>query len=76
MCLLADSITASIEAGCHAFDLLRGDHEYKRHFGGYSTQNLRVMIYRYAWLPKAEEAIRSLRRRLRPAKTVHVAEVA
>ena len=52
-CLLADSIAAAISDGCRSFDLLRGDHDYKRHFGGYATNNLRVVIYRHGWLPKA-----------------------
>ncbi len=64
-CLLADSIAAAIADGCHTFDLLRGDHDYKRHFGGYTTNNLRVIVYRYGWLPKAEEAARKLRRKLK-----------
>jgi CelD/BcsL family acetyltransferase involved in cellulose biosynthesis len=63
-CLLADSIEAAIRDGCHTFDLLRGDHDYKRHFGGYTTNNLRVVVYRYGWLPRAEEAARGLKRRL------------
>jgi CelD/BcsL family acetyltransferase involved in cellulose biosynthesis len=58
VCLLADSIRAAIEAGCHTFDLLRGDHDYKQHFGGQTTNNLRVTIYRYAWLPRVEGALR------------------
>jgi CelD/BcsL family acetyltransferase involved in cellulose biosynthesis len=61
VCLLADSIAAASAAGCHTFDLLRGDHEYKRHFGGYLKSNLRVTIYRYGWLPRAEVAARKLR---------------
>jgi len=69
VCLLADSIKGAIEAGCTTFDLLRGDHDYKRHFGGTVSRNLRVTIYRYGWLPAAEEAAKKLKRRLvkRPA---------
>jgi CelD/BcsL family acetyltransferase involved in cellulose biosynthesis len=65
-CLLADSILAAIGSGCHTFDLLRGDHEYKSHFGGQLTRNFRVTIYRYGWLPALENAVRTLRTRLRP----------
>ena len=65
VCLLADSIRAAIADGCHLFDLLRGDHDYKRHFGGYATNNMRVVIYRHGWLPKAEEAARKLKRKLK-----------
>jgi CelD/BcsL family acetyltransferase involved in cellulose biosynthesis len=64
-CLLASSIAAAIEAGCHTFDLLRGEHDYKRHFGGEVRANLRVTIYRYRWLPMLAEAGRGLLRRLR-----------
>jgi CelD/BcsL family acetyltransferase involved in cellulose biosynthesis len=71
-CLLADSIAAAIADGCHTFDLLRGDHDYKRHFGGYTTNNLRVVIYRYGWLPKAEEAARKLRSKVRRSATLQL----
>jgi CelD/BcsL family acetyltransferase involved in cellulose biosynthesis len=64
-CLLADSISAALERGLHTFDLLRGDHEYKHHFGGYTTNNLRVIVYRYGWLPRAESTARALRRKLK-----------
>lgn len=64
-CLLANSIEAAIGSGCHTFDLLRGDHEYKRHFGGYTTRNVRISIYRYNWLPLVEDAAWRLRRMLR-----------
>lgn len=63
-CLLASSIDAAIAAGCHTFDLMRGDHDYKRHFGGYTTSNMRVTIYRSAWLPRVETAAREFRSRL------------
>ena len=66
VCLLADSIAAAIAAGGQTFDLLRGDHEYKQHFGGQVRDNLRVTMYRYRWLPRLEEAGRELRGRLRP----------
>jgi CelD/BcsL family acetyltransferase involved in cellulose biosynthesis len=65
-CLLADSIRAAIESGCHTFDMLRGDHEYKAHFGGYAANNLRLTIYRYGWLPRAQALAASLRHRLKP----------
>jgi CelD/BcsL family acetyltransferase involved in cellulose biosynthesis len=64
-CLLADSIEAAIEAGCHTFDLMRGDHEYKRHFGGRETRNLRITLYKPGWLLGAEAAAYRLRGRLR-----------
>jgi CelD/BcsL family acetyltransferase involved in cellulose biosynthesis len=64
-CLLANSIEAAIADGCHTFDLLRGDHDYKRHFGGHTTYNMRVVVYRYGWLPRVEEVARKLKRRLR-----------
>lgn len=64
-CLLAESIAAAIEAGCHTFDLMRGDHEYKHHFGGYAVPNLRVTLYQYMWLPRLEQWARWLRGRLR-----------
>lgn len=70
VCLLADSIRAAIEAGCHTFDLLRGDHDYKAHFGGYTTNNLRVTIYRYSWLPKVEQIMRELRQMLRRSPAI------
>lgn len=63
VCLLADSIAAAIEEGCHTFDLLRGDHDYKRHFGGYEAYNQRITIYRYAWLPRLEAVARKLKSR-------------
>ena len=63
-CLIADSIEGAINDGYKTFDLLRGDHDYKRHFGGYSTATLRVMVYRYNWLPRAEGLLRTLRGRL------------
>lgn len=58
ICLLANSLQAAIGEGHHTFDLLRGDHEYKRHFGGYTVNNLRVTIYRFDWLPRLEKAAR------------------
>jgi CelD/BcsL family acetyltransferase involved in cellulose biosynthesis len=64
-CLLVSSISAAIEAGCHTFDLMRGDHEYKRRFGGYVVSNLRVTIYHYSWLPGVEAIARGLLGRLR-----------
>ena len=66
-CLLIDSIRAAIEDGQHHFDLLRGDHDYKRHFGGYATNNLRVVVYRYGWLPQAEMLAHKLKHRLKGA---------
>lgn len=71
-CLLIDSIRAAIEGGCHHFDLLRGDHEYKRHFGGYSVNNLRVVVYRYGWLPRAEVLAQGLKRRLKGARPMQL----
>ncbi|MBF6614051.1 MAG: GNAT family N-acetyltransferase [Chloroflexi bacterium] len=65
VCLLADSIRDAIEAGCHTFDLLRGNHGYKSHFGGYPVSNLRVTVYRYGWLPQALAVAASLRSRVR-----------
>ncbi len=65
VCLLADSIRDAIEAGCHTFDLLRGNHGYKSHFGGHTVSNLRVTVYRYGWLPQALAVAASLRSRLR-----------
>lgn len=76
VCLLADSIRAAIEAGCTTFDLLRGDHDYKRHFGGDVSHNLRVTVYRYAWLPAAEEAAKKLKRRLRKGSAAHASATA
>ncbi len=73
VCLLADSIRAAIEGGYHTFDLLRGDHDYKAHFGGYTTHNLRVTIYRYGWLQKAEEMLRGLKHVVRDRQTMHAA---
>ena len=73
-CLLADSIRAAIELGCHTFDMLRGDHEYKAHFGGYATNNLRLTIYRYGWLPRAQALAASLRHRLRPRAPMKLQE--
>lgn len=70
VCLLADSIAAACVAGDQTFDLLRGDHDYKRHFGGDLRENLRVTMYRYRWLPALAETARALRRRLRPAPAV------
>jgi CelD/BcsL family acetyltransferase involved in cellulose biosynthesis len=64
-CLLADSLAAALDAGCRTFDLLRGDHEYKAHFGGYTVNNLRVTIYRFGWLPQLEGGLRNLKRGLR-----------
>jgi CelD/BcsL family acetyltransferase involved in cellulose biosynthesis len=64
-CLLADSIRAAIMDGYHTFDMLRGDHEYKKHFGGYTQNNLAVTVYRYAWLPALEHALRKTHGRLR-----------
>jgi CelD/BcsL family acetyltransferase involved in cellulose biosynthesis len=64
VCLLADSIAAAIGAGCSTFDLLRGDHDYKRHFGGQYRDTYRVTLYRYRWMPALEEAARRMRRRL------------
>lgn len=74
VCLLAESIRGAIEAGCHTFDLLRGDHDYKKHFGGTTAHNLRVTIYRYGWLPAAEELARSLKRRISKQSTGHAHE--
>ena len=76
VCLLADSIKAAVEAGCHTFDLLRGDHDYKRHFGGSVASNLRVTVYRYGWLPAAEGAARKLRRKLVKPQAAHVEQAA
>lgn len=73
VCLLADSIRGAIEAGCHTFDLLRGDHDYKRHFGGTTTHNLRVTIYRYGWLPVVEEFAKSMKRKLVKRPSAHPA---
>jgi CelD/BcsL family acetyltransferase involved in cellulose biosynthesis len=71
-CLLADSIQAAINDGCHTFDLLRGDHDYKRHFGGYTTHNMRVVVYRYGWLPKVEDAARQMKRKLKRGTTLQL----
>lgn len=78
-CLLANSIQAAINSGCHTFDMMRGDHEYKSHFGGYVTRNVRISIYRYSWLPVAEEVAWRIRRLLQrpsfiPAGTGRVSE--
>ncbi|HST04782.1 MAG TPA: GNAT family N-acetyltransferase [Chloroflexia bacterium] len=62
-CLLATSIEAAIESGCHTFDFLRGDHEYKRHFSGRTTHNFRVTVYKQSWLPKAIGLARKLKRK-------------
>jgi CelD/BcsL family acetyltransferase involved in cellulose biosynthesis len=76
-CLLADSIEAAIKKGCHSFDLMRGDHEYKKHFGGLVARNVRISVYRYNWLPLVEDAswrVRRIlqRRNLQPANTGQV----
>ncbi len=68
VCLLADTIAAAIAAGQHSVDLLRGDHEYKRHFGGQLRANLRVTMYRRRWLPVVEEAARGLHHRVHLAR--------
>ena len=60
-CLLVNSISAAIESSCHTFDMMRGDHDYKRRFGGYALPNLRVTMYHYAWLPRLEQLLRGLR---------------
>jgi CelD/BcsL family acetyltransferase involved in cellulose biosynthesis len=65
VCLLADTIAAAIAAGRQSVDLLRGDHDYKRHFGGHLRANLRVTMYRRRWLPLVEEAARGLHHRAR-----------
>jgi len=72
VCLLASSIQAAIEAGCHTFDLLRGDHEYKAHFGGYTASNLRVTMYRYGWLPKLQAIAASVSNKVKPRGTVRL----
>ena len=69
-CLLADSLSAAIDAGCRTFDLLRGDHEYKAHFGGFTVINLRVTIYRFGWLPQLETSLRNLKRGVRGHSTL------
>jgi CelD/BcsL family acetyltransferase involved in cellulose biosynthesis len=72
VCLLADSIRAAIEEGCHTFDLLRGDHDYKAHFGGYTTDNFRVTIYRSGWLLKVADVLRGLRQMVRRSTSMQL----
>ncbi len=64
VCLLADSIRTAIEGGYSKFDLLRGTHGYKEHFGGYTANNMRVTVYRYGWLPRLYAMFASTRAKL------------
>ncbi len=46
MVLVAEDIRIAIEAGCSAFDLLRGDYAYKYRFGSFPRAVRRLMITR------------------------------
>jgi CelD/BcsL family acetyltransferase involved in cellulose biosynthesis len=46
MVLVAENIRIAIEAGCSAFDLLKGDYEYKYRFGAYPRPIKRVLVTR------------------------------
>jgi CelD/BcsL family acetyltransferase involved in cellulose biosynthesis len=46
MVLVAEDIRIAIEAGCSAFDLLRGDYAYKYRFGAYPRAVRRLVITR------------------------------
>jgi CelD/BcsL family acetyltransferase involved in cellulose biosynthesis len=46
MVLVAEDIRIAIEAGCSAFDLLKGDYEYKYRFGAYPRAIKRLVVTR------------------------------
>jgi CelD/BcsL family acetyltransferase involved in cellulose biosynthesis len=46
MVLVAEDIRIAIEAGCSAFDLLKGDYEYKYRFGSYPRAVKRIVVTR------------------------------
>jgi len=46
MVLVAEDIRIAIEAGCSAFDLLKGDYAYKYRFGAYPRAVKRLVISR------------------------------
>ena len=46
MVLVAEDIRIAIEAGCGAFDLLKGDYGYKYRFGSYPRDVKRIVVTR------------------------------
>jgi CelD/BcsL family acetyltransferase involved in cellulose biosynthesis len=46
MVLVAEDIRIAIEGGCSAFDLLKGDYEYKYRFGSYPRGIKRLVVRR------------------------------
>jgi CelD/BcsL family acetyltransferase involved in cellulose biosynthesis len=46
MVLVAEDIRLAIEAGCEAFDLLKGDYTYKYRFGSVPRKVRRLVISR------------------------------
>jgi CelD/BcsL family acetyltransferase involved in cellulose biosynthesis len=46
MVLVAEDVRIAIEGGCSAFDLLKGDYEYKYRFGSYPRAVKRLIVRR------------------------------
>jgi CelD/BcsL family acetyltransferase involved in cellulose biosynthesis len=46
MVLVAEDIRLAIEAGCTAFDLLKGDYAYKYRFGAVPRRIRRLVVTR------------------------------
>lgn len=46
MVLVAEDVRIAIEGGCNAFDLLKGDYEYKYRFGSYPRSVKRLVVTR------------------------------
>ena len=66
--LIARAVESAIAEGCEVFDMLKGDHEYKRHFFQQERRNLEISVFRPGLVDlgyRCFEALRKLRRTLR-----------
>lgn len=68
--LMGYAVELAIEKGCGIFDMLKGDHEYKRHFIQESRRNLEIRAFRRGPVDlayRARDALDQARARRRKA---------
>ena len=74
--LMGYAVELAIKQGCEIFDMLKGDHEYKRHFFQDSRQNLELRAFRPGLVDAAyrlHDALRWVRGALRKTRSKHAA---
>jgi hypothetical protein len=72
--LMGYAVELAIEQGCEIFDMLKGDHEYKRHFFQDSRRNLELRAFRRGPVDAAyrlHDALRWARDALRRTRPRH-----